>query len=74
MGNSTSLDIIPILKEKGFDISLFDPVAMDEAKKLLKNMEISNNIEECLQDSDGLVILTEWNEFRGLSATRQKKL
>jgi UDPglucose 6-dehydrogenase len=74
MRDSPSLDIIPILKEKGFDISVFDPVAMDEAKKLLKNIEFSNNIEECLQESDGLVILTEWNEFRGLSATRLKKV
>ena len=74
MRDSPSLDIIPILKEKGFDISVFDPVAMDEAKKLLKNIEFSNNIEKCLQDSDGLVILTEWNEFRGLSATRLKKV
>jgi UDPglucose 6-dehydrogenase len=74
MRDSPSLDIIPILKEKGFDISVFDPVAMDEAKKLLKNIEFSNNIDECLQDSDGLVILTEWNEFRGLSATRLKKV
>ena len=74
MRDSPSLDIIPILKEKGFDISVFDPVAMDEAKKLLKNIEFSNNIEECLQDSDGLVILTEWNEFRGLSAIRLKKV
>ena len=74
MRDSPSLDIIPILKEKGFDISVFDPVAMDEAKKLLKNIEFSNNIEECLKESDGLVILTEWNEFRGLSATRLKKV
>jgi UDPglucose 6-dehydrogenase len=74
MRDSPSLDIIPILKEKGFDISVFDPVAMDEAKKLLKNIEFSNNIDECLQDSDGVVILTEWNEFRGLSATRLKKV
>ena len=61
MRDSPSLDIIPMLKEKGFNISVFDPVAMDEAKKLLKNIEFSNNIEKCLQDSDGLVILTEWN-------------
>ena len=74
MRDSPSLDIIPILKEKGFNISVFDPVAMDEAKKVLKNIQFSNNIEECLQDSDGLVILTEWNEFRSLSATRLKKV
>ena len=74
MRDSPSLDIIPILKEKGFEISVFDPVAMDEAKKLLKNIDFSNNIGECIQDSDGLVILTEWNEFRSLSATRLKKV
>ena len=73
MRESPSLDIIPRLQEKGIKISVFDPVAMNEAKKLLKNIEFSSNIECCLQDSNALVILTEWNEFRSLSAVRLKK-
>ena len=44
----------------------------EEAKKLLQNIEFSSNIEDCLQDSDALVILTEWNEFRSLSADKLK--
>ena len=73
MRESPSLDIIPRLQEKGMKISVFDPVAMNEAKKLLKNIEFSSNTEDCLQDSDALVILTEWNEFRSLSAEKLKK-
>ena len=66
MRDSPSLDIIPLLQEKGITISAFDPVAMDEARKLLKNIEFADNLETCLQNSDALVILTEWNEFRSL--------
>jgi UDPglucose 6-dehydrogenase len=66
MRDSPSLDIIPILQEKGVFISAYDPVAMDEAKKLLKNIEFANDLETCLHNSDALVILTEWNEFRSL--------
>ena len=73
MRESPALDIIPRLQEKGIKISAFDPVAMNEAKKLLSNIEFSSKIEDCLQDSDALVILTEWNEFRSLSADRLKK-
>ena len=66
MRDSPSLDIIPILQENGITISAYDPVAMNEAKKLLKNIEFPNDLETCLENSDALVILTEWNEFRGL--------
>ena len=67
MRESPSLDIIPILQEKGIKISAFDPVAMNEAKKFLKNIEFAKNLENCIQDCDALVILTEWNEFRSLT-------
>ena len=66
MRDSPSLDIIPILQENGITVSAYDPVAMNEAKELLKNIEFAIDLETCLQNSDALVILTEWNEFRGL--------
>ena len=66
MRDSPSLDIIPILQENGITVSAYDPVAINEAKKLLKNIEFPNDLETCLENSDALVILTEWNEFRGL--------
>ena len=74
MRDSPALDIIPKLQQAGFKISAFDPVAMKEAKSLLNNIVFSENIEDCLRDADALVILTEWNEFRGLTASKLKKL
>jgi len=70
MRDSPCLDIIPRLQEKGIQISAFDPVAMDEAKKILKDIEFAKNLDSCLKDSDALVILTEWNEFRSLSPSQ----
>ena len=70
---SPCLDIIPKLQQQNIKISAFDPIAMDEAKKLLKNIQFADNIEDCLNKSDALVILTEWNEFRSLSPERIKK-
>ena len=74
MRDSPALDIIPKLQEVGFKISAFDPIAMKEAKSLLNNIVFSENIEDCLKDADALVILTEWNEFRGLTPTKLKQL
>ena len=74
MRDSPALDIIPKLQEVGFKISAFDPVSMKEAKLLLNDIVFSENIEDCLKDADALVILTEWNEFRGLTATKLKQL
>ena len=73
MRESPCLDIIPKLQEKNIQIAVFDPVAMDEAKKLLKNIQFADSIEDCLNNSDALVILTEWNEFRSLSPERLKQ-
>ncbi len=73
MRESPCLDIIPKLQEKNIQISVFDPIAMDEAKKLLKNIQFSDSIEDCIKESDVIVILTEWNEFRSLSPQRLKK-
>ena len=70
MRDSPCLDIIPRLQEKGIKISAFDPVAMDEAKKILKDIEFAKNMDGCLKNSDALVILTEWNEFRSLSPSQ----
>ena len=73
MRDSPALDIIPKLQQVGFQISAFDPIAMKEAKSLLNNIVFSENIEDCLQDADALVILTEWNEFRGLTSNKLKQ-
>ena len=48
-------------------VSAFDPVASKEARKLLKKVNFAKNLQDCIKDSDCIVLLTEWSEFRSLS-------
>lgn len=70
MREAPSLQIIPILQEAGASVAAYDPAAMEEAQKFLKNVEWCNDSYEAAKGADVLVIITEWNEFRGLSLTR----
>ena len=74
MRDSPALEIIPRLLKEGITISVFDPEAMNEAKLLLSDIQFSDTMEDCLQGADALVILTEWNEFRGLTVSKLKGL
>ncbi len=73
MRDAPSLVIVPYLKDKGAKIKAFDPEGMKEAKKHF-DVEWCNETYETLQGADGLVILTEWNEFRALDLAKVKAL
>lgn len=62
-----SLVIIPELQAAGAKISATDPVAMENAKKVLKDVEWCDEPYAAMTGADALVIVTEWNEFRGLN-------
>ncbi len=74
MRESPSLDIIPSLLKLDAKISAFDPVASIEAKKYFNNLHFSKNLTDCIKGSDCIVLLTEWSEFRSLSANTLKGL
>ncbi len=62
-----SLVIIPELQAAGATIAATDPVAMDNARKVLKDVEWCDDPYAAMTDADAVVIVTEWNEFRGLN-------
>ena len=68
MRESASLDLVPSLVEHVKKVKVFDPIAMDEASKYIKDVYFSNNIEDCIENVDVIILLTEWSEFRTLSA------
>lgn len=71
MRESPSLDIIPILIEYEAKIKAYDPAAMDQAKPLLPDaVTYCDDAMTAIKDADIVVILTEWNEFRAISAER----
>jgi UDPglucose 6-dehydrogenase len=73
MRDAPSLVIVPYLQQKGATIRAFDPEGAKEARKLL-NIELCKDAFDALSGADGVVILTEWNEFRALDIGRMKAL
>ena len=71
---SPSIDILPALTDAGARVQAFDPEGMDEAKALISGINWSDNAYEAMEGADALMILTEWNEFRGLDLARVRAL
>ena len=72
--DSPSLTIIPILQAKGAEIRAYDPEGMEEAAASFDGVTFCAGPYETIENSDALVILTEWNSFRALDMKRIKKL
>ena len=71
---SPSIDIIQLLLKEGAQIRCFDPLAMENTKKILPDLTYCQDEYEIAQGSDALVIATEWNQFRNLDLLKIKKL
>lgn len=75
MREAPSIKIIGELQKLGANIKAFDPIAENNAKKILKNIEYGgNNPYNTIKDCDALVIVTEWDEFRQLDLELVKSL
>jgi len=71
---SPAIDIIKLLLKEGAKIKCFDPLAMDNTKKILPSLTYCQDEYETARDSDALVIAVEWNQFRNLDLLKIKKL
>jgi UDPglucose 6-dehydrogenase len=71
---SPSIDIIKLLLKEGANIRCFDPLAMDNTRKILPDLTYCQDEYETARGSDALVIATEWNQFRNLDLIKIKKL
>jgi UDPglucose 6-dehydrogenase len=63
---SPSLFILPALQEKGARLKVYDPQGMKNGQKLFENVHWCSHAWEVAEGSDGVVILTEWAQFRDL--------
>ena len=71
MRDSPALEIISELYSKGANIIAYDPAAMIEAKSFFQGKVVfAEDSENCIRGSDVCVIITEWNEFRAISASK----
>ncbi len=74
MRDSPSLDIVPAMQKAGARINAFDPEGMAEAKEMLNDVNWCEDAYSTMEGADVLVIITEWNAFRGLDFDRVKSL
>ncbi len=63
---SVSLEIINELIERGASIKAYDPKATRDAIQLRANLELCADPYAAARESDVLIVLTEWPEFRDL--------
>ena len=67
MREASSRVLIDELIKAGATITAYDPVAMDEGKRIFKDekhLSFADTQDEALKNADALIIVTEWTEFR----------
>ncbi|MFH1832572.1 MAG: UDP-glucose/GDP-mannose dehydrogenase family protein [Candidatus Levyibacteriota bacterium] len=72
MRDAPSRVIIKEFLKEGAKIKAYDPIATENAKKLLQNVNFCQDPYTTLENSDILIIMTEWNEFKQLDFTKIK--
>ncbi len=74
MREAPSLDLLPLLIEKGHKVQAYDPFAMENARKLLpESISFVTSPMDAAKDAQALVLLTEWDVFRGANLSELKQ-
>jgi UDPglucose 6-dehydrogenase len=71
---SPALAIIHHLLKEGIKIKAYDPVAINNTKKIYPQIIYSKDAYDACKNADGIVIVTEWNQFRNLDLQKIKSL
>jgi UDPglucose 6-dehydrogenase len=66
MRDAPSLVLIPMLLSRGAIVRAYDPQGQENAQEMLEGVEWCEGALEASKGADAALILTEWNEFRGL--------
>src|SRR6267143_676995 len=71
MRDAKSIEVIGRLVELGATVRAYDPVAIENARMLLPpGVTYSESPYAAAADADGVVLVTEWNEFKLLNLER----
>jgi len=74
MRYAPSIDIINHLLSEGAKVVAYDPVAMENARRVLPDIEYRENPYDVADGADCLAIVTEWDEFKNLDLEKIKSL
>jgi UDPglucose 6-dehydrogenase len=74
MREAPSVDITRWLQAEGSLVKGYDPVSMSVAGRMMSDIQLAEDPYELAEGCDGLVVVTEWNEFKHLQLERIKEL
>ncbi|TBR18731.1 UDP-glucose/GDP-mannose dehydrogenase family protein [bacterium] len=72
--NSVAIDMVKILQHAGAKIRVYDPKAMPKAKEELIGVKFCKDAYETARNSNCLLIMTEWDEFKKIDPVKIKRL
>lgn len=65
MREATSVVLIRLLIEAGAEVTVYDPVAMNECHRVIGNqVHYADDMYEAVIGADALLLVTEWKQFR----------
>ena len=70
MREAPSVDIAWDLLRERAKVRAYDPVSMENARRVLPEVEMADNPYALAEGADALILVTEWNEFKNLDLTR----
>ena len=64
--DSPALDVAAAIGRQGADVMVYDPHAMDNARRLHPELDYAVSLDAALDGTDLVLLLTEWAEFRAM--------
>lgn len=61
--DSPALDVANRIQQGGASVTVYDPKAMDASRLLFPTLEFAESVRAACQDTDLVLVLTEWAEF-----------
>jgi len=71
---SPAITTINALYEKGAIVRVYDPVAMENMRKIFPHLMYYSSAYDAAKDADALIIITDWDEFKHLDFVRLKNI
>ena len=68
-----SIEIVEWVRQKGAEITAYDPQSMEKAKKIITGITFSEDSYTVTKEADLLIVITDWNEFKELDFNKIKE-
>ena len=67
MRDAKSIDVVRALKDGGARVRAYDPIAADNCRRIVPDIEYCKSAFEAAESADAVVVVTEWNEFKQIN-------